>query len=84
VGAIARLGGSDVAAKIWDNGMGNNFLCSEARWTFLAIFPRGRFFLSACETGCNLSRAVMSGRSIRLGKSKTPYNSINNKVEENS
>ena len=32
MGAIARLGGSDVAAKIWDNGMGNNFLCSEARY----------------------------------------------------
>jgi hypothetical protein len=57
---MARLGGPDVAAKIWDTRMGNSFLGSEARWcVFGAIFTRGRFFLSACKSERSLSRPVI-------------------------
>jgi hypothetical protein len=57
---MARLGGPDVAAKIWDTKMGNSFLGSEARWcVFGAIFTRGGFFLSACKSERSLSRPVI-------------------------
>jgi hypothetical protein len=39
--------GNGLAAKIWDNGMGNNFLYSEARWhIFGVIFPRSFLLVS--------------------------------------